>query len=352
VLPSPAIALRLTAPDYDLGVATTTATGTRTIGRLWQDAVERNPAGTAYLVEEDGWHTVSWAEAGQAVDELAHGLLALGVRRGDAFGILASTRLEWVLFDFALALIGAVTAPIYMNSSAKDAAYVVEHSDAVGVLCEDESNEIGTESARCKPADENIGIEKDLHDTALKTSSSVRKPRASAKGMALWRSCSNVINASCRRSASRTTSLRFRSTLATGTYDPAHEVLLYGRSSVEGEPGDQVLTPLRMADGTGLVVDRGWIPLDQGVPVTGGAAAPTGTVTVAGVLFPPDAVAARQLHRPPPYPTRRSSSPAILSTSAACSSSHGISLKNAERTKIDSGSANVMYGMISPGQVS
>ena len=87
------------------------------------------------------------------------------------------------------------------------------------------------------------------------------------------------------------TSLRFRSTLATGTYDPAHEVLLYGRSSVEGEPGDQVLTPLRMADGTGLVVDRGWIPLDQGVPVTGGAAAPTGTVTVAGVLFPPDAVA-------------------------------------------------------------
>jgi len=87
------------------------------------------------------------------------------------------------------------------------------------------------------------------------------------------------------------TSLRFRSTLATGIYDPAHEVLLYGRSSVEGEPGDQVLTPLRMADGTGLVVDRGWIPLDQGVPVTGGAAAPTGTVTVAGVLFPPDAVA-------------------------------------------------------------
>jgi hypothetical protein len=78
------------------------------------------------------------------------------------------------------------------------------------VLCEDNSNDIGTEPARRKPADENIGIEKDLHDTALKTSSSVRKPRASAKGMALWRSCSNVINESCRRSASRTTSLRFR----------------------------------------------------------------------------------------------------------------------------------------------
>jgi long-chain acyl-CoA synthetase len=120
-------------------VATTTATGTRTIGRLWQDAVAHRPDEPAYLVEENGdWRPLTWAEAGRAVDELAHGLLALGVRKGDAFGIIATTRVEWVLFDFALALVGAVTAPIYMNSSARDAAYVLEHSEAVGVLCEDE----------------------------------------------------------------------------------------------------------------------------------------------------------------------------------------------------------------------
>ena len=33
-------------------MATTTATGTRTIARLWQDAVARDPAATAYLVED------------------------------------------------------------------------------------------------------------------------------------------------------------------------------------------------------------------------------------------------------------------------------------------------------------
>ena len=121
-------------------MATTTATSTRTITSLWQNAVERWPAETAYLVEEAGvWHPVSWAEAGRAVEELAQGLLARGVCKGDAFAILASTRVEWVLFDFALARIGAVTAPIYMNSSAKDAAYVIEHSEAIGVLCEDEA---------------------------------------------------------------------------------------------------------------------------------------------------------------------------------------------------------------------
>jgi long-chain acyl-CoA synthetase len=120
-------------------VATTTATGTRTIARLWQNAAVREPAATAYLVEQqDGWQAMSWEEAARAVDELAHGLLALGIRKGDAFAILASTRVEWVLFDFALALVGGITAPIYMNSSARDAAYVVEHSEAVGILCEDD----------------------------------------------------------------------------------------------------------------------------------------------------------------------------------------------------------------------
>jgi long-chain acyl-CoA synthetase len=126
-------------PDYHLNVATTTATGTRTIARLWQDAVARHPDEVAYLVEENGdWKPVTWAEAARMVEELAHGLLALGVRKGDAFAILASTRVEWVLFDFALALVGGVTAPIYMNSSPRDAAHVIAHSESVGVLCEDD----------------------------------------------------------------------------------------------------------------------------------------------------------------------------------------------------------------------
>ena len=88
------------------------------------------------------------------------------------------------------------------------------------------------------------------------------------------------------------TSLRFRPATATGTYDPAHEVLLYGRSSAEGTSGNQVLTPLRFDDGTAIVVDRGWVPFDQDVPLTGEASAPTGTVAITGVLFPADAISA------------------------------------------------------------
>jgi long-chain acyl-CoA synthetase len=93
----------------------------------------------AYLVEgPEGWSEVGWDEAGRAVEELANGLLARGIRKGDAFGILAQTRMEWALFDYALGLIGAVGAAVYANSSPKDCGYVLEHSDAVGVLVEDE----------------------------------------------------------------------------------------------------------------------------------------------------------------------------------------------------------------------
>jgi long-chain acyl-CoA synthetase len=112
----------------------------RTIAQLWLDAVGEGRDRAGYLVEEEpeAWREVSWADAARAVDELAHGLLSLGVRKGEAFGILASTRLEWVLFDFALALVGAVGAPAYATGSARDSVHVLEHSDAVGVLVEDE----------------------------------------------------------------------------------------------------------------------------------------------------------------------------------------------------------------------
>ncbi|HEY2326413.1 MAG TPA: long-chain fatty acid--CoA ligase [Gaiellaceae bacterium] len=121
----------------------------RTIATLWRDSVAAGHSEPAYLHEVDGaWVEVSRAEAAAAVDELANGLLALGVRKGDAFGILARTSLEWALFDFSLALVGAVTAPIYANSSSRDVSYVLEHSEAVGILVEDDAQRAKVDSVQ------------------------------------------------------------------------------------------------------------------------------------------------------------------------------------------------------------
>lgn len=86
-------------------------------------------------------------------------------------------------------------------------------------------------------------------------------------------------------------SLGFRNAEIRGTYDSAHEVILFGRSSASGLSGNQVLTPLVMSDGTTILVNRGWVPPeDVTTPLTGAAAAPTGPVLVSGLLFPPDAM--------------------------------------------------------------
>jgi cytochrome oxidase assembly protein ShyY1 len=76
----------------------------------------------------------------------------------------------------------------------------------------------------------------------------------------------------------------FRRVTATGTYDLANEVIVRARTLAE-QPGVWVLTPLRLADGSALLVNRGFLPT-AGTPdaVPAAAEPPTGTVVVHGLL--------------------------------------------------------------------
>jgi long-chain acyl-CoA synthetase len=136
----------------------------RTIAALFDEAVAAERTNPAYLVEEaDGsWREVSWREAAQAVDEVAHGLLALGVKKGDAFGILAHTTLEWALFDFALAHIGAVAAPIYPSSTPRECRHILADSQSIGVLVESADDLALIEESRSLPHLEHVFTFADL----------------------------------------------------------------------------------------------------------------------------------------------------------------------------------------------
>jgi long-chain acyl-CoA synthetase len=79
----------------------------------------------------------SHEQLARRVRDLATGLIGLGIEFGDGVSILGSTRPEWTLSDAAALVAGAVVVPIYHTNSAEECAYVLAHSGARAVICED-----------------------------------------------------------------------------------------------------------------------------------------------------------------------------------------------------------------------
>ena len=119
--------------------ATASTLETRTAAELWRYAVAQERATPACLEEHaGGWRPVSWSEAAGRVDGLARALIASGVRPGDAVAVLARTRLEWIMLDWAIMSIGAVVVGLYPTNTARECEYILAHSEAVLAFVEDE----------------------------------------------------------------------------------------------------------------------------------------------------------------------------------------------------------------------
>ncbi len=73
--------------------------------------------------------------------------------------------------------------------------------------------------------------------------------------------------------------LEWRQITVSGTYEQGAQVLIRDRS-LEGAPGFNVVTPLRLADGRFLAVQRGWV----GATTEVAPAAPTGDIELVGRL--------------------------------------------------------------------
>ncbi len=81
--------------------------------------------------------------------------------------------------------------------------------------------------------------------------------------------------------------MEYRSVIATGVYDFEHQVALRNqvRSRMSGsDPGIALVTPLVLNDGTAILVERGWIPLDYSTPASWRQFDEPGTQVVKGIL--------------------------------------------------------------------
>jgi len=84
----------------------------------------------------DGWQEVTAREFEEEVRTVAKGLIASGIAIGDRVAIMAKTRYEWTILDFAIWFAGAISVPIYETSSAEQIQWILEDSGAVALIVE------------------------------------------------------------------------------------------------------------------------------------------------------------------------------------------------------------------------
>ena len=120
------------------GAAGAEGTGSKTIADLLPLAVKKyadKPA-QRYKVGDD-WVDASYTELGEAVKEVALGLVDLGIQPGDKVSILAHTRPEWTHACFGILTAGGTLVTIYQTNSPEECQYVLEHSDSRAIFAED-----------------------------------------------------------------------------------------------------------------------------------------------------------------------------------------------------------------------
>jgi long-chain acyl-CoA synthetase len=122
------------------------------------DMVARNAAAhpdrVGLRIQRNGsWTDVTYGEFARQVAGVAKGLIAGGVQPGDRVGLLARTRYEWTVLDFAIWTAGAVVVPIYETSSPDQIAWIVSDSGARALVVESAAHAASVDSIRDEVAD-------------------------------------------------------------------------------------------------------------------------------------------------------------------------------------------------------
>jgi long-chain acyl-CoA synthetase len=103
------------------------------------DRVATSPDAEAYRYPAgEEWTSVTWRQTGDRVEQLAAGLLSLGIEPEQRIGIASNTRFEWILADLAIMCAGAATTTVYPSTNADDTAYILSDSECRVVFAEDD----------------------------------------------------------------------------------------------------------------------------------------------------------------------------------------------------------------------
>jgi long-chain acyl-CoA synthetase len=110
----------------------------RSLAEMFRDRIAMTPDRDAFYTPGPGeqWTTISWRQVGERVRAVAGGLRSLGLQDEERVAIVSGTRIEWLYADFAILVAGGATTTVYPQSTADEAAYILQDSDTVFVVAE------------------------------------------------------------------------------------------------------------------------------------------------------------------------------------------------------------------------
>src|SRR5438105_849435 len=132
-----------------------------TLNTLFFDAVERHDKPDALQVKKDGvYRPISSREIANQVRQVALGLQAIGVQRGDRVAILSENRPEWVVADYACLTSGLTDVPIYPTLPAEQIPYILNDSGTVAIFTStpEQAAKIAEVRAQCRSLRHVIGF--------------------------------------------------------------------------------------------------------------------------------------------------------------------------------------------------
>lgn len=100
-----------------------------------------NPALFSVPAANGDWQDITASQFAADVSAIARGFIASGIEQGSRIGLMARTRYEWTLVDFAIWYAGCITVPIYETSSPSQVAWIIADSGARAVVVESANHE-------------------------------------------------------------------------------------------------------------------------------------------------------------------------------------------------------------------
>lgn len=105
----------------------------RTLGEWVEYWAEKTPD-KEYIVYADRGLRFTWKQFDERVNDLAKGMLAIGIEKGTHVGLWATNVPDWLTFLYACARIGAVCVTVNTNYKQNELEYLCENSD-MHTLC-------------------------------------------------------------------------------------------------------------------------------------------------------------------------------------------------------------------------